>query len=373
VDDSDLDCFSPFPLLFIEDFESGVLGPQWNTNSTGVGRIHVTAANSPCDGGYHLTMDDSRNGRSSSLNELVLTIDLSGQTGVTLGFDHKEFDDQDHTMPAVFNGSSNSDGVAISADGQTWYKVQGLTSTDGISSACKTFMVDLDAAIAAAGIGYNSTFKLKFQQYDKHSIPNNGFAFDYIALYSQPQTSETDCTDGIDNDGDGQTDCADSDCAGSTRPTSCGAGECAGNTGIETCAAGTWGGDTCDPFEGAITEVCDDNADNDCDGAVDTADTDCQECVPNATQACDTGLPRMQRRHVIRDCREYVEQERRRVEQTGSGGRVIRMCSRQQRCVMVWIIIVMGQSMKVVSVSQVQWMYESLRVLTMQRRNYQGV
>jgi hypothetical protein len=341
-------------------------------------------------------MDDSRNGRSSSLNELVLTIDLSGQTGVTLGFDHKEFDDQDHTMPAVFNGSSNSDGVAISADGQTWYKVQGLTSTDGISSACKTFMVDLDAAIAAAGIGYNSTFKLKFQQYDKHSIPNNGFAFDYIALYSQPQTSETDCTDGIDNDGDGQTDCADSDCAGSTRPTSCGAGECAGNTGIETCAAGTWGGDTCDPFEGAITEVCDDNADNDCDGAVDTADTDCQECVPNATQACDTGLPgvcgagtetcgadglwgacdqnvRMQRRHVIRDCREYVEQERRRVEQTGSGGRVIRMCSRQQRCVMVWIIIVMGQSMKVVSVSQVQWMYESLRVLTMQRRNYQGV
>jgi hypothetical protein len=37
-------------------------------------------------------------------------------------------------------------------------------------------------------------------------------------------------------------------------------------------------------------EVCDDNADNDCDGVVDTLDTDCQECVPNEIQACNTGL-----------------------------------------------------------------------------------
>jgi len=54
-----------------------------------------------------------------------------------------------------------------------------------------------------------------------------------------------------------------------TQPTTCGVGECAGNTGTETCTAGVWGGDTCDPFEGAIPEVCEGFLDENCDGVVD--------------------------------------------------------------------------------------------------------
>jgi hypothetical protein len=132
---------------------------------------------------------DSYTWMSFSLNELVLNVNLDGQSGVTLSFEHKEFNDNNHVMPASFTGSNNSDGVAISADGSTWYKVQGLTAVDGISSNWQVYEVDLDAAIAAADISYNSAFKIKFQQYGQNPIVSStfrfsdGFAFDNIQLY----------------------------------------------------------------------------------------------------------------------------------------------------------------------------------------------
>ncbi len=168
--------------IFMEDFEGGSLGAYWSTNSSADGRIQISSNYRPHRGDYHLSMDDSVSGGSSSLNELILTIDLSGQTGVMLGFFHKEFGDEDHVMPSSFNSSRNADGVAVSANGTTWYKVQGLTTVDGIHYDYRAFTVDLDAAVASAGISYNSSFKIKFQQYDNYSIDTDGFSFDDIQL-----------------------------------------------------------------------------------------------------------------------------------------------------------------------------------------------
>jgi hypothetical protein len=84
-----------------------------------------------------------------------------------------------------------------------------------------------------------------------------------------PGTPSAEVCDNLDNDCDGSTD------EDLTRDTTCGVGECAGNAGVETCTAGVWGDDTCDPFAGAVAEVCDDTLDNDCDGATDIADDDC--------------------------------------------------------------------------------------------------
>lgn len=67
--------------------------------------------------------------------------------------------------------------------------------------------------------------------------------------------------DGVDNDCNGTVD-------GITQGTTCGVGACAGNTGEETCTDGVWGGDTCDPFAGATSEICD-GLDNDCNGNTD--------------------------------------------------------------------------------------------------------
>lgn len=74
--------------------------------------------------------------------------------------------------------------------------------------------------------------------------------------------TETSCTNGVDDDGDGTTDCADSECEG----LACGAGcTCSGGVRLET--------------------TCDDGADNDGDGAIDCVDPSCagRSCGPGCT------------------------------------------------------------------------------------------
>jgi hypothetical protein len=110
---------------FSEGFESGSLvSSYWITNSTGSGQIQVSTLNTPHGGNYHVLMDAFL---SDSLNELILEIDLTGQTDVMLEFYHKEFNDEYDNMPEYFTGSVNADGVAVSTDGINWYKIVDLS------------------------------------------------------------------------------------------------------------------------------------------------------------------------------------------------------------------------------------------------------
>ena len=172
---------APAGLPFLEDFESSRLEWCWSTNLTGTGRMNITTANGPASGTSHLTMDSYS--RTKSLNQLVLHIDLAGKSNIMITFWHKEFNDRDNRMSPSFIGSENSDGVAVSNDGITWYRAKGLTTTDGISKDWQCFEVDLDATIALAGISYTDGFQIKFQQYDNNAIPKRGFAFDDIEVY----------------------------------------------------------------------------------------------------------------------------------------------------------------------------------------------
>ena len=176
---------APRITVFDDSFELGALGPEWSTNSTNEGRILVTRDNYPNSGKFHVTMDDTVDASAYSLNELILTLDLTGKTGVNLSFFQMEIGDENHSMPTSFTNSNNSDGVAISADGIAWYRVVDLGIT-GTNWSYTMFEADLDAAISAAGISYNSTFKIKFQQYDNYPIMYDGFAFDDIYITSNP-------------------------------------------------------------------------------------------------------------------------------------------------------------------------------------------
>ncbi len=176
--------------LFTETFESGSLNPAWWT-STGTGnfRTQVTSLQSPHGGIQHLTMDSSAN---AARNEATLTLDLSGRTGVTLGFWAVGYaDEPDGPPPSPFSGGADFDGVAISADGTTWWEVQGLRSLAGTYGE---FTIDLDAAIAAHGIAYNSNFKIRFNQYDDFPITTDGIGIDDIIVSAAVPPSELTLT-----------------------------------------------------------------------------------------------------------------------------------------------------------------------------------
>ena len=95
-----------------------------------------------------------------------------------------------------------------------------------------------------------------------------------------PGTNEV--CDGIDNDCDGDID------EDLTKESSCGVGQCSGNVGAETCSEGEWTDDTCDPFEGASTEICD-GIDNDCDGVIDSITKACGIGFCAGTEICSAG------------------------------------------------------------------------------------
>jgi hypothetical protein len=167
---------------FVEGFEGGAPSASFTTASSQDGRILVTAANGPYQGGYHLTMDSQTRG-GYSLNELTLIVDLDAKAGAVLEFAHKEIGDEDHALPATFAGSANGDGVAISVDGENWCTIQGLTSRDGIIGNYKLFGVDLIAASSACGYTLTARTLIRFQQYDDYPIATDGFAFDEISIY----------------------------------------------------------------------------------------------------------------------------------------------------------------------------------------------
>jgi uncharacterized secreted protein with C-terminal beta-propeller domain len=184
------------PVPFSDDFEGGRLSNFWSRGSTAGGKIRVTGSHGPVSGAYHVTMAAARIG-VAQLNELVLSLDLLGQSGVWLSFWHKSFGDEDHLMPQHFTGAVNADGVAISHDGINWHKLQGLTSAEGSSDEWRIFEISLDEAIAKAGIDYTNSFKIKFQQFDDGPIitflpaASGGFAFDDVRVYLEGESSNS--------------------------------------------------------------------------------------------------------------------------------------------------------------------------------------
>ena len=166
--------------VYSDGFESGSLGAGWSTHSsTTQGQIQVSGQYGTAGGNYAMLMDTSSNG-TYNLNEAVWTVNLAGLTTPKLVFYNTGWADEVDTMPVSFIGSSNSDGVAISADGTTWYRVFTPTTTG--NGTWQKVTVDLAAAAANAGITLGANFKIKFQQYDNFAITTDGRGYDEIAI-----------------------------------------------------------------------------------------------------------------------------------------------------------------------------------------------
>ena len=108
-----------------------------------------------------------------------------------------------------------------------------------------------------------------------------------LALAPLGCTSPEDCTNEVDDDGDGLIDCDDCDCDGVCESEPCD-GDCE-----EVCGDGADndedGATDCEDSDcdGDCPEDCDDGRDNDGDGLLDCEDGDCTDCEE---EVCDDGL-----------------------------------------------------------------------------------
>ncbi len=187
--------YPPPEVVFSDGFEDPAFKPEWTITGTGTHRTIVTADNGPRTGARHMTMDSSIS-LSNARNEATLTLNLAGRSDVELSFWMKESGDEDHGPPTLpFTGGADFDGVAVSADGNTWYEVRGLRTADGISSTYTQFKVNLSAAAATHGLTLGSAFKIRFNHFDDYPFASDGFAFDDITVtanaYAPPEPVAT--------------------------------------------------------------------------------------------------------------------------------------------------------------------------------------
>lgn len=163
-------------------FESGSLDDYWLTkNANSFGRVKVTSSNLPHTGSYHLTMDVTTNS-NYCLNEAWLHVDLSGKTAVNLNFWWKDFGDETHAEDGIYF-SDNSGGSFI--------KIQDLNGSNYSDGTWTLFNLNVDQLVSSNGLSLNSTFVIKFQQYDNYSITTDGFAFDDISVTGEIVSTPT--------------------------------------------------------------------------------------------------------------------------------------------------------------------------------------
>ncbi len=144
----------------------------WEYYSTTQGRIEVVAG--------RLRMDDTLVDTTSSLNEAILHVNLTGKSNVQLVLDHWSLSDENTPLATSFTGHYNGDGIALSVDGLHWVKVTDLTG----SFIGQTFALDtvLQQAQVAAGSTDLSNVRIKFQQFDDYPSPDDGREFDNIQI-----------------------------------------------------------------------------------------------------------------------------------------------------------------------------------------------
>ena len=170
---------------YSEDFSAGLPGSVdgWSfySSDSSRGRIDVTNG--------RLRMDVTPSG-AYNLNEAILTLNLAGQAGVMLSFTQAESSDERHALPDQFTGHANGDGVALSADGNTWYTLLNAADLD-VGNTPQLFTVDLDAEVARIRASVNSAFTLgdttqiKFQQYDNYPQTSDGRLWDDVVVTNQ--------------------------------------------------------------------------------------------------------------------------------------------------------------------------------------------
>ena len=177
------------PSVVLRDsFDSATPRNWWAFSGTGSWRTEITAAHGPASAPYHMVLDSSQ-ADLFSRNEATLTLDLAGRTGVVLNYKVKSLGDETHNpVWGAATPGGNFDAVLISRDGVTWFPVAQLT---WFPTPWNVHSIPLDDIMTQRGWSYNSTFKIRFNQYDDRPAPEDGIAFDDILITADPRPALT--------------------------------------------------------------------------------------------------------------------------------------------------------------------------------------
>ena len=200
-------------VLFTESFE-GVTQPDpafWTIpDLQNLGRVEINANYSVNPGGQSLMFDSSQPSAEKQLNEAILTVDLSGATQPILTFYQLEGqlgtlkNDQDDFLGDMYVVTGDparppealGDGLSISVDGVTWYKLEDVRGLDinrigdGLWQLHEYDLADNLTRINnqfGTNLTFTSNFMIKWSQYDRLSFPNRGWAIDEIKIADSPQ------------------------------------------------------------------------------------------------------------------------------------------------------------------------------------------
>ncbi|MCK5529006.1 MAG: PKD domain-containing protein, partial [Kiritimatiellae bacterium] len=157
------------------------------------GRVAITNLFDPIEGTRHVVMDNYSSSTLPCLNNLDLSIDLSGQSNVWLKYWWKPYGDYTD-LPVEYSDESyvgfyEGDGVAASTDNVYWYSMSSLECYNTSSNGYIESYIYLDDYINKLDndpLGWSSNFCVRFQQYGAGIIPEEGIVLDSVSIYHAP-------------------------------------------------------------------------------------------------------------------------------------------------------------------------------------------
>lgn len=165
------------PIPFYDGFEGEKLMPFWMVETVGAGQAEIRTTDGPHHGAGHLILSSTADQTAGEV-VVAIALDLQGASGLELGFSQREWDDEDNAM----------DGVWVSDDGVSWHLIFALTGAASTNQYVD-HVLDLDAAVAGAGLAYTTPFYVSLQWRDNFDLPLDGFGFD--DFWVRPKTSQT--------------------------------------------------------------------------------------------------------------------------------------------------------------------------------------